>query len=262
MGPLVLALLAALLFGASTPASKALLGSVPPLQLAGLLYLGAALGTFPVAWRDRVRQGSARRALDAANRKRLWSSVLFGGVLGPVLLLLGLQRAGSASVALLLNLEMAATALLGVLLFREHLGTAGWTGIVVAVCAGAVLAIPGGLPGLAASLLVAGACLSWGIDNHVTALLDGIRPAEATVWKGVVAGAVNLALGLGLEESHFGVLAVGGALAVGVLSYGVSIVLYITSAQHLGATRAQVAFASAPFLGAGLSFAFLGEQFG
>jgi hypothetical protein len=53
---------------------------------------------------------------------------------------------------------------------------------------------------------------------------------------------------------------VAAALAVGALSYGVSIVLYVIAAQHLGATRAQVAFSSAPFLGAGLSILLLGES--
>lgn len=261
MAPLVLALIAAMLFGASTPASKVLLGAVPPLQLAGILYLGAAVGTLPVALRDRSRRGR-KRSLDAANRWRLWGSILFGGVLGPVLMLLGLQRAGSGSVALLLNLEMAATAVLGVLLFREHLGAAGWSGILVGLAAGAILGVKGGLPGIVASLLVAGACTAWGMDNHLTALIDGLSPAEATVWKGAVAGMVNLGLGLALEPTDLGILTVLSALTVGVFAYGVSIVLYIISAQHLGATRAQVAFASAPFLGAGLSFLLLGESMG
>jgi drug/metabolite transporter (DMT)-like permease len=262
LGPLLIALLSALLFGASTPASKVLLGSVPPLQLAGLLYLGAALGTLPVALRDRKRRAAPAHGLDRANRRRLWGSVLLGGTVGPVLLLLGLQRAGSASVALLLNLEMAATALLGVLVFREHLSRVGWAGVVVGLAAGVVIAVPGGLPGLAASALVAGACLAWGLDNHLTALLDGLSPAEATVYKGAVAGAVNLALGLTLEPFALTGGGVAWALLVGVFAYGVSIVLYITSAHHLGATRAQVAFASAPFLGAGLSFLWLGEPLG
>jgi hypothetical protein len=70
---------------------------------------------------------------------------------------------------------------------------------------------------------------------------------------------VNLALGLSLDPFAGNGLAVVSALLIGVLSYGASIVLYIRAAQMLGATRAQIAFASAPFFGVALSVAFLGE---
>ncbi len=257
MQPLLLAILAALLFGASTPASKVLLADLSPLQLAGLLYLGAALGTAPVAWSDRRKKRSGR--IDARNLRRLAGAVFFGGIVGPVLVLLALTRSTSSSIALLLNLEMAATAFLGVLLFREHIGRLGWVGIASGLGAGVMLSFGGGPPGLWAGILVLGACTAWGLDNHLTALIDGLTPAEATTWKGLVAGGTSLALGLVLDPLRGAWLHVVLALGLGVFSYGASIVLYVLSAQHLGATRAQVAFSSAPFLGAALSFAFLGE---
>jgi drug/metabolite transporter (DMT)-like permease len=254
---LFLALLAALLFGASTPASKVLLGEFTPFQLAGFLYLGAALGTAPAAWRSRRKGRSSR--LDATSLWRLAGAVFFGGVLGPVLVLLALRAATSASIALLLNLEIAATAVLGVLFFREHLGRLGWIGIVTGLGAGVLLSYAGGMPGIWAGILVAVACTAWGLDNHLTALIDGLTPAEATAWKGLVAGATNLAIGLILDPLGGDRVHVLFALGLGALSYGASIVLYVLAAQHLGATRAQVAFSSAPFIGAALSFAFLGE---
>ena len=42
--PAFLAFLAALLFDASTPLAKLLAGNMPPLLLAGLLYLGSGFG--------------------------------------------------------------------------------------------------------------------------------------------------------------------------------------------------------------------------
>ena len=130
------------------------------------------------------------------------------------------------------------------------------------LAAGALISLNGGVPGLTAGLLVVGACVAWGLDNHFTALIDALSPSEATVCKGAVAGLVNLGLGLALEPVSLRFGAVLTAAVVGVFAYGVSIVLYIVSSQHLGATRAQVAFASAPFMGAGLSFVFLGEAIG
>jgi drug/metabolite transporter (DMT)-like permease len=100
-----LALLSALLFGASTPASKLLLGSFEPFQLAGLLYLGAALGMAPVVGVQRRR--GAPMAFDRGSARRLAGAVFFGGLLGPVLLLFGLRLAGAGSVSLLLNLDPA-----------------------------------------------------------------------------------------------------------------------------------------------------------
>jgi len=261
--PIVLALSAALLFGAAAPASKLLLASLTPFQLAGLLYLGAALGVAPAA----LRHGGIRlpgRA-DRRNRFRLLGAVVAGGIAGPVLLLLGLRLAAAAAVSLWLNFEVAATALLGVLLFRDHLGRAGWAG-VVAVFAGAVLLSAGGGPaGLAAGALVLLACACWGLDNHLTALIDGITPAESTFWKGLIAGTTNLAIGLALDPltaAGLPVFPILAGLFVGIWAYGASIVFYISAAQALGATRAQIAFATAPFFGVALSALMLGESLG
>jgi len=252
-----LAFLSAVLFGASTPASKLLLGSLEPLQLAGLLYLGAALAVAPWVARERPR-GRAFLS-DRVNALRILGAVTFGGVFGPVLLLVALRLTGAGSVSLLLNLELVATAVLGVALFREHLGRAGWLGVTGVVLAGAWVANEGGLPGVWAALLTAAACVCWAIDNHLTALIDGITPARSTLLKGAVAGAVSLGLGVALAPFEAGPGAVAAALAVGSLSYGASIALYISAAQELGATRAQLVFASAPFVGLALSFALLGE---
>jgi drug/metabolite transporter (DMT)-like permease len=256
---LLLALLSALLFGASTPASKLLLASLTPFQLAGLLYLGAALGMAPLVASERRR--GVRMAFDRANAARLAGAVLFGGLLGPLLLLFALRLTLAGSVSLLLNFEMAATAVLGVALFREHLGRAGWIGVAGVVAAGAILAGGGGWPGLLAALLVAAACLCWGLDNQLTALIDGITPARSTLVKGAVAGAANLAIGVAAEPLGAPAGPLAAALGVGVLSYGASIALYIAAAHELGATRAQAVFAGAPFVGAALSFALLQEPF-
>jgi drug/metabolite transporter (DMT)-like permease len=251
------ALLSAALFGASTPASKWLLADLEPFQLAGLLYLGAAAATAPAYVRERHRSAPLR--LDAANRRRLAGAVIAGGMLGPVMLLFGLSQAPAGSVALLLNLEMVATVALGVLLFREHLGRGGWVGAIGILTAGVLVSWESGWPGLAAAAWVAGACICWGLDNHWTALIDGMSPARSTFWKGWVAGCANLTIGVAIAPFHATPFVVGSALGVGALAYGASIVLYIRAAHQLGATRAQGFFASAPFIGAALSFWWLGE---
>lgn len=256
--PVALALVAAGLFGAATPVSKILLRDLPPFQLAGLLYLGAALAMLPVV----VAQPRLRPArLDPLNLRRLAGAVACGGLIAPVLLLTGLRIAPASAVSLLLNLETAATAILGALFFAEPLAHRGWSGIGGIVLAGALLS-GGAWPGIAATLLVAAACLCWGLDNHLTALIDGMTPAYSTLCKGTVAGSVNLLIGLAARPFSATVWEVVMVLAIGALSYGVSIALYIRAAQYLGAVRAHAVFASAPFLGAALSYAVLGEAIG
>jgi drug/metabolite transporter (DMT)-like permease len=258
MYPVMLALLSALLFGASTPVGKLLLEHLPPFQLAGWLYLGAAAGVAPGLVWNRPGMLSLRR-IEKKNLARLMGAVGFGGIAGPVLLLMGLQRASAASVALWLNLELVATAVLGFLIFRDHLGGRGWCGVCGTLLASAMLSWQKGEVGVLALGLVAGACLCWGLDNHWTALIDGITPRQSTFWKGLVAGAVNLVIGSILEPGHAGVDTAALAMGVGAIAYGMSITLYIKAAQYLGATRSQMIFSSAPFFGVGLSMPLLGE---
>jgi len=252
-----LALAAAALFGAAAPACKLLLGSFGAFTLAGLLYLGAALATSVPWWRELRRDGRSR--LDPRNRRLLVGAIAAGGLVAPVLMLLGLRLALAGEVALLLNLELVATALLGVALFREPLSRAGWLGVAGALAAGALVGAGGGWPGWLAAALVAAACACWGLDNQLTALQSGLTPAGVTFWKGLCAGGVNLGIGLSLEPFAARPGEIAAALGVGALCYGASLTLYIAAAQQLGATRAHIGFASAPFLGAALAFAWLGE---
>jgi drug/metabolite transporter (DMT)-like permease len=253
--PVLWCLAAAALFGASTPASKALLAGLGPLALAGLLYIGAALAVLPFAFRG----GSPRLRWKRKNVLMLVGAVVFGGGLGPVLLLLGLSLAPAASVALWLNLETVATALLAWTFFREHLDRRTWIAAGLVVAAGVILAAPSGFGTLTGAALVALACLCWGLDNNLTALVDGFTPAQTTLAKGIFAGGANLTLALVLEDLATGPVQIGAALSVGALAYGASIVLYIQGAQHLGATRSQILFSTSPFLGGILAWTFLGE---
>src|SRR5437867_2750000 len=180
------------LFGATTPLVKVLLsGGATPVALAGLLYLGAALGVLPFAW-----QGERPR-LNAANRWRLAGVVVCGGVAAPVLFCLALRASPAASGSLWLTLETVATALLARIFFHDRLGRRSWLGYGLVVLAGALLAGSAhlGAPALLTSL----ACLLWGLDNNLTALIDGMTAAQLALLKGVAAAAVNLSLAGWLE---------------------------------------------------------------
>lgn len=253
--PVLWCLLAAALFGASTPASKPLLEGLSPLLLSGILYLGAALAVSPWA----LRGLGTIRHVDRKNVSRLALAVLFGGVLGPVLILTGLSLASAASMSLWLNLETVATAALARLFFKEHLDRNTW--IAVALVIGAsILLSPGTPTGGVAIGLVALACICWGLDNNFTAVIDRFTPAQVTFAKGLIAGSANSLLGLVFAPRPIVAWAFGAGLVVGAFSYGASLLLYIAGAQHLGATRSQLIFSTAPAWGLGLSWLMLGER--
>ena len=235
MHGLLFALAAALLFGASAPASKLLLEFFDPLQLAGLLYLGAAIAMVPVVLTERQRFGRVRIA--RANRARLAGVVILGGVLAPILLLGALRMAAAGAASLLLNFEMVATAVLGVVLFHEHLSRGAWLGVAGVVAASILLSGEAGGTAWVATLLVVGACTCWGVDNLLSALIDGMTPARSTLWKGAVAGVTNLALGLAVAPMRATGVALMAAIGVGAVSYGASIALHTVGAQELWLAR-------------------------
>lgn len=254
-GPLLWCLAAAALFGASTPAAKLLLADLQPLTLAGLLYLGGALGVSPWAFRTRVRP----REVGRRNAGLLLGSVLAGGVLGPVALLSALALTSAGSVSLWLTLESVATALIARVFFREHLHRPTWIAVALIVAASALLSWsqPNSGPPV---LLVALACIAWGFDNNFTASIDRLSPARVTFTKGSIAGLINAGAGALLTPSRVPWTGALLALAVGALAYGASILLYIRGSQQLGAARAQLTFATAPAFGLGLSALALGER--
>jgi len=253
----LMGLAAGILFGIATPISKILLQEMNSFQLAGLLYLGAAIAFFPYILKNRKREAQWIRATN--QKKAIMGIVLFGGFLGPVFLLIGLKAAASASVSIWLNMELVATAVLGVLFFKDHLDKPAILGVVLTFAAGAIVTMQDGLGSLLPALFVTLACFSWGIDNHLTAIVDGTSPKMITFIKGIFAGSTNLILGTLIAGAGFPLPYLGLSLLVGIVSYGVSIVLYVSSAQQLGATRSQILFSTGPFWGILVAYIILGE---
>lgn len=250
-------LLAAAAFGASAPAASVLAADMSAFALAGLLYLGAAVAVAPTVVRHRPSPAALRAAWP-----QVTTAVVAGGFAGPVLLVAGLARIDAASGSILLNLELAATVVLAATFFREHIGRRVWVGSALVVSAGVVLSWEPGAELSTGALLIAAACACWGLDNCVTARVEHLSPETVVLAKGVVAGSVSLALGLTVAGGSGGGLAadhVLSALAIGAVGYGISITLWVKGARDLGAARAQVIFATAPFMGAVVAWIALAE---
>ncbi len=255
----LLALLSAALFAAATPLAKFLLGHVDPWMLAALFYLGSGVGLALA----RLARRQVRREAPLARGDVPWlaAAILFGGVVGPILLMIGLARTPAATVSLLLTLEGAASALIAWFAFRENFDRRIAAGMALIVAGAAVLAwrqeaVSGDLLGIAA---IIGACLAWGLDNNLTRRVSLADPVQIAMIKGLVAGPVSLVLALagGAAWPSFGVGV--AAAATGFLGYGVSLVLYVLALRDLGTARTAAYYGTAPFLGAIVALLVLGE---
>lgn len=255
-----LALLAAALFGISTPVAKLLIGNLAPILLAGLLYLGSGTGlTLLMA----LRWLGGSRGQEASLGRKDWpwlvGTILFGGVLGPVFLMTGLASTDAASASLTLNLEAVTTLAIAWLVFREHVDTKLFLGAVAIVSGALLLSYQGGFGNGGWGMpLIALACLSWGIDNNLTRKISAVDPVFLAAAKGMVAGLVNVALAevIGAEWPAPGIVI--SAMVLGFVSYGLGLVLFIMALWHLGSARTGAYYGTAPFLGALASTVLLG----
>lgn len=255
----LLGLAAACTFGVSAPLATRLVDDTDAQLLAGLLYLGAAVALAPVLLTRRQRAEAPLRRDDGST---LALVVLSGGVVAPVLLLVGLARTGGLAGSLLLNLEGALTVLVAVTAFREHLTRrSAAAGALVLVAAAVMGLTPGSLRiDPVGVLLIAAACAAWALDNNLTATLVARDPVVIVTTKVAVAGAVNLTIAVARGAALPVGTTLGAALALGAVSYGVSVLLDAYALRALGAAREAALFATAPFAGALLSIPLLGDR--
>ena len=243
--------------------SKVLLRTVEPLWLAGLLYLGSGLGL--AAWTVVRRLWRVEATAEAALTRKDWpwlgGAILAGGVIAPVLLVLGLRFTPASSASLLLNLEGVITALLAWFVFRENFDRRIFAGMVAIVIGGLVLSWEGrlthGVPW--AALGIVGACFCWAVDNNLTRKVSAADPVQIAMLKGLIAGSVNVALAFTLVPTKPAWASAAIAGVLGLLSYGVSLTCFVLALRHLGTARTGAYFSTAPFAGAALSLLALQE---
>lgn len=262
ISPTILAALsAAILFGASTPFVKQIVGSIHPVLLAGLLYLGSGIGLLcfrlikDVGWRST--------GLIKSDWYWLGIAILFGGILGPILFMLGLLNTYATTASLLLNLEGVLTALLAWIFFKEHTTRLIIFGMLLIITGGVVLAWPNhhlSISNWLSSLAIVGACLSWAIDNNVTRKISTCDPLFLAGTKGFIAGVINTGfaslLGLHLPAWH----QISYALLIGLIGYGVSLVMFVLALRGLGTARTGAYFSTAPFIGAAIAIILFNES--
>jgi drug/metabolite transporter (DMT)-like permease len=254
---------AAALFGVSAPLGKLLLRDFEPLVLSGILYLGAGAGLTIVRLLARAAGAAPDREtpLRSSDVGLVLLITLTGGVLGPILLLLGLHRLSAVSASLLLNLEAPLTIVLAVAVFGDHLGRREAVASGLILLAAFALGDAGGMAGTdwLGTMAIGAACLSWAVDNNLTQRLSLRDPIAVARAKGLLAGSASLVLALGLGQRLPAPSSVAAGLLVGFVCYGLSLILAVHAMRHLGAARQAAFFATAPFVGAVAAIPLLGE---
>ncbi|NYZ11592.1 DMT family transporter [Azospirillum sp. RWY-5-1] len=258
-----MAILAAVLFGISTPLAKLLVHDLSPWMLAGLLYLGSGIGLGLVRLARGLSASQERNERSIHGIEWFWllAAVFAGGVAGPVLLMFGLTATSASTTSLLLNLEGVFTALLAWFVFQEGFDRRLVAGMV-AIVAGAVVLSWGGTVDIVGGwgpAAVVAACLMWAVDNNLTRKVSLADPVDIATIKGLVAGSVNVGIASALGDGLPAVPTAAAAMLVGLLGYGVSLVLFVIALRHIGTARTGAYFSTAPFVGGIASLAIFGE---
>jgi drug/metabolite transporter (DMT)-like permease len=261
--PIIQAIFAAILFGASAPLSKVLLGELDPIPLAGFLYLGSGLGAVIVMlFQGKRGKGQNLEAqLTRPDFPWLSGAIIAGGIIAPIFLLIGLRITPASTASLLLNFETVATAMIAGLIFKEAIDKHIFWAIALITFASILLSWSSEGWGFSpAALLILAACFFWGLDNNFTRNISSKDPLVIVSIKGLVAGSFSLILALILGNPFPPMMIILLALLLGAICYGLSIYLIILSMRHLGSTRAYALFAIAPFAGMLLSFLLMNDK--
>jgi drug/metabolite transporter (DMT)-like permease len=260
INPVFQALLAAVLFSASAPFAKILLGEVDPIPLAALLYLGSGLGASLLLLIQSGRQIGPVARLTKSDAPWLIGAVMAGGVAAPILSMWGLKQTPASTASLLLNFECVATSLIAVFFFKEAMSKRVWGAIGLITLAAVLLSWNNSSWGISVGVLgILGACCLWGLDNNLTRQISANNPLLIVSIKGLGAGTFSLILAFLLGKSLPSIGVILLALLLGSISYGLSIQLYILALRGLGAARTGAYYGVAPFVGVLFSMLLLKE---
>ena len=261
--PIMQALLAAALFGASAPLAKLLVGEIEPIPLAAFLYLGSGLGALAmIGLQNLGKDGrNVEARLTCSDAPWLLVAVLVGGVAAPIILMMGLQTTPASTASLLLNFESVATALIAVLFFKEAIDKRITWAILLITLASILLTWTGGAWGFPlGALAILAATILWGLDNNFTSHISAKDPLRIVAIKGFGAGTFSLVLSLVLGKPLPSLIPILLAMLLGIFSFGLSIRLVILSMRSLGSARTYALFGTAPFIGMLLSLLLFREQ--
>ena len=258
---IMMAILAAVLYAVSSPFSKILLNEMPPTLMAGFLYLGAGIGMSLIAISRRVRRVETTEIHLSKAEVPYTVAMILLDIAAPICMLIGLNATTAANVSLLNNFEIVATALIALVVFRERISKRLWMGILFVTLSSVILSFEDvmSLEFSYGSLFVLLAAVFWGLENNCTRKLSSCDPLEIVLLKGIFSGIGSIVIGLVIGERLMNLWSVIVVMAVGIVSYGLSIYFYVHAQRLLGAARTSAYYAVSPFIAAFLSILIFGQ---
>ena len=259
---IIMAILAAVLYAVSSPFSKVLLNEMPPTLMAGFLYLGAGIGMSLIAVLRRVRQAETTEIHLSKAELPYTVAMILLDIAAPICLLIGLNATTAANASLLNNFEIVATALIALVVFSERISKRLWMGIFFVTLSSVILSFEDvtSLEFSYGSLFVLLAAVFWGLENNCTRKLSSCDPLEIVLLKGIFSGIGSIVIGLVLGERLMNLWSVIAVMALGIVSYGLSIYFYVHAQRLLGAARTSAYYAVSPFIAAFLSILIFGQM--
>lgn len=252
------AIAAAVLYAVNIPFSKIFLAHIGSVFMAGFLYLGAGAG-MAVYLKAAGQTDNVSVPFGKKDFPYIIGMVVLD-IAAPVLLMMGLVRTSPATASLLNNFEIVATSIISFLIFREIISRKLWISIVLVTVASIILTFSGGqLTADKGALMVLGATVCWGFENNCTKMLSRCSSEKIVVIKGLCSGAGSLIIGFVAGESMPQIQWILGAMALGFVSYGLSINFYIKAQKNLGAAKTSAYYSTAPFISVIFSFIIFGR---
>lgn len=257
---IIFALLAAAFYAINTPLSKLLLDNVPATFMAAFLYLGAGAGVGIMYLFHWHKEDRAERLTKKDLPYTIGMIVL--DILAPIFLMLGIKYGTAANASLLGNFEIVATTLIACLAFKEAVSKRLWAAIGMITLSSILLSFEGAgsFQFSYGSVLVILATACWGLENNCTRSISDKSTYEIVLLKGIFSGGGAFVIALISGEKIPEIRYILPAMLLGFVAYGLSIFLYIRAQRDLGAAKTSAYYAVAPFVGALLSFAILGEK--
>jgi len=249
------AILAAALYGISSPVCKLLLKEIPPTLMASFLYLGAGSGIAIVQFIKHKKYKEKTEARLTKHELPYIIGMVALDIAAPIFLMYGLTMKTSANASLLNNFEIVATSLIALLIFKESISKRLWGAIVLITISSIILSVEdvSSFSFSFGSIFVLLACICWGLENNCTRKLSVKDPLEIVVIKGFCSGIGCLLIAFALGEKTNNIPYIITALILGFFAYGLGISFYIYAQRDLGAARTSAYYAIAPFIGVGLS---------
>ena len=220
--------------------------------LAALLYLEAGAGLLLTRGLSRGRR--EERPLTRRDLPYTVAMVVLD-IAAPILLMIGLKMTTAANASLLNNFEIVATSVIALAIFHERISPRLWLAIGLVCLSSAILSVEdaSSFSFSYGSIFVLLVCVCWGLENNCTRMLSQSDPVEIVIIKGFGSGTGSLLISLAVGERFFSLPYILGAMALGFVAYGLSIVFYIYAQRYLGAVKTSAYYALAPFIGVGLS---------